>query len=182
MFSIFSMRRPNILPVGECNGGCRYCLLTSYQADMGVQRGVLRWFLSLYSPSYKVTFMPCETESPGEKTAASTPETKKQGRGKKAEATAEQDSLPVFGQASTSQPEGISEDVSSVPPAPASETPINDIEDSTPAEIASTPASITPSTNETPNQKGSKLPPPLPAGMTVATLKSRLDPKKRSKK
>ncbi|EJF65257.1 hypothetical protein DICSQDRAFT_159443 [Dichomitus squalens LYAD-421 SS1] len=38
MFAMFSLRRPDILPVG----------------DLGVQRGMLRWFISLHSPSHAV--------------------------------------------------------------------------------------------------------------------------------
>ncbi|KAF8629674.1 hypothetical protein AX17_005612 [Amanita inopinata Kibby_2008] len=38
MFSIFSLRRPDILPVG----------------DLGVQRGMLRWFLSRHSPQHSL--------------------------------------------------------------------------------------------------------------------------------
>ncbi|KAH9485409.1 Putative DNA-3-methyladenine glycosylase YfjP [Psilocybe cubensis] len=42
MFAIFSLRRPDILPVG----------------DLGVQRGVVRWFLSLHSPAHTYTLSP----------------------------------------------------------------------------------------------------------------------------
>jgi len=44
MFSIFSLRRPNILPVG----------------DLGVQKGLLRWILASHSPAdaKKVRFSP----------------------------------------------------------------------------------------------------------------------------
>ncbi|KAK2463288.1 hypothetical protein APHAL10511_004943 [Amanita phalloides] len=38
MFSIFSMRRPDILPLG----------------DLGVQRGLLKWYLSLHKPDYSL--------------------------------------------------------------------------------------------------------------------------------
>jgi DNA-3-methyladenine glycosylase II len=148
MFSIFSMRRPNILPV----------------ADMGVQRGVVRWFLSLHSPSYKIRISSKECESQEDKKADTeiTPKTKAKGRGKKPNAKAEEDALPVL---------------SSVPPGPAS----GSMADGALAEIASMPTSSAPSTNKI-FQKGSKLPTPLPDGMTVATLRSRLDPSKRGKK
>ncbi|GJJ06104.1 hypothetical protein Clacol_000293 [Clathrus columnatus] len=42
MFAIFSLRRPDILPVG----------------DLGVQRGMLRWFLALHSPNDPVNISP----------------------------------------------------------------------------------------------------------------------------
>jgi len=168
MFSIFSMRRPNILPI----------------ADLGVQRGVLRWFLSLHLPSYKVTLFPDEVKSPEDEKAgtALTPKTKAKGRGRKAKANVEEDSLPIFGEAS---PEGVAEDVSSVPPGPASASLIQDgnggAENYAPVDIAAMPT-FTPSINKTLNQQVSKPPPPLPAGLTVTNLKSRLDPKKRGKK
>jgi DNA-3-methyladenine glycosylase II len=187
MFSIFSMRRPNILPVGTCYKIMTIGIfLTSFAADMGVQRGVLRWFLSLHSPSYKITISPEKADSPEDRkvTTETTPKTKAKGKGKKAKAK-EVDALPVFDSALTGQPEGIAEDLSSVPPGPASRSIVEDVqddgEDGTLAEIASMPALFTPSINKT-LQKGSKLPTSLPDGMTVATLRSRLDPKKRGKK
>jgi DNA-3-methyladenine glycosylase II len=151
--------------------------LTSFAADLGVQRGVLRWFLSLHSSSYKITI------SPEKASTETTPKTKAKGRGKKAKAE-EEGTLPVFESELTGQPEGITEDLSSVPPGPASrsvEDGQDDGEDGTPAEIASMPVLFTPSINKT-LHKGSKLPTPLPDGMTVATLRSKLDPKKRGKK
>ncbi|KAH8990587.1 DNA glycosylase [Lactarius akahatsu] len=42
MFAIFSLRRPDILPVG----------------DLGVQRGLLRWVLSLHQPEYRIEVSP----------------------------------------------------------------------------------------------------------------------------
>lgn len=42
MFAIFSLRRPNILPVG----------------DLGIQRGMLRWFLSRHSSKHTFTLSP----------------------------------------------------------------------------------------------------------------------------
>jgi DNA-3-methyladenine glycosylase II len=42
MFAIFSLRRPDVLPVG----------------DLGVQRGMLRWFLALHSSAHPFTLSP----------------------------------------------------------------------------------------------------------------------------
>lgn len=139
---------------------------------MGVQRGVLRWFLSLHSPSYKIKISSKEYESQEDKKADTeiTPETKVKGRGKKANVKAKEDALPVL---------------SSVPPGPASGSIVEDIQDSGAdgvlAEIASMPTPSAPSTNKI-SRKGSELPAPLPDGMTVATLRNRLDPNKRGKK
>lgn len=152
---------------------------------MGVQRGVLRWFLSLHSPSYKITIDPEKVDSPAEKNGdtEATPKTKRREKGKKAKAG--EDALPVFDPASISQPEAGAEDLSSVPPGPSSGSMVengqDDGGDSAPAEIASMPVPFTPSINKT-LQKESKRPPPLPDGITITTLKSRLDPKKRGKK
>ncbi|KAG8906159.1 hypothetical protein FRB99_007473 [Tulasnella sp. 403] len=57
MFSIFSLRRPNILPVG----------------DLGVQRGLLRWVLASHSPEYakKVTIAPARLPGNEEQGAVS---------------------------------------------------------------------------------------------------------------
>jgi DNA-3-methyladenine glycosylase II len=176
MFSIFSMRRPNILPVGECGEVC-----VSYStfihvvplADLGVQRGVLRWFLSLHSPTYKVNVSPNKVKSPEEK--------KTEAKAKKGKAKADEDALPVFGE-TTGQPDDAVDDVSSVPPGPVSASPLNGSGNTEETELASMPAPFTPSINKTLNtvKKGFN-PPPLPDGLNAAILKSRLDPKKKVK-
>ncbi|TFK20967.1 DNA glycosylase, partial [Coprinopsis marcescibilis] len=48
MFAIFSLRRPDILPVG----------------DLGVQRGLARWYLSLYSASHSYSISPEKVLTP----------------------------------------------------------------------------------------------------------------------
>ena len=49
MFSIFSMRRPDILPEGIYMASVWLSSLTFSTGDLGVQRGLLRWCLSLHS-------------------------------------------------------------------------------------------------------------------------------------
>ncbi|KAJ7462303.1 DNA glycosylase [Mycena galericulata] len=71
MFAIFSLRRPDILPVG----------------DLGVQRGVIRWVLAQHS-SYAFTVSP-------EKDKAASPAKTKSKKSKE-----DDDTLPVFGQSS----------------------------------------------------------------------------------
>ncbi|KAF8798732.1 DNA glycosylase [Phlegmacium glaucopus] len=55
MFAIFSLRRPDILPVG----------------DLGVQRGLLRWFLHLHSPSHTFSISPQKVGGSSSKKAKS---------------------------------------------------------------------------------------------------------------
>ncbi|KAJ7647339.1 DNA glycosylase [Roridomyces roridus] len=98
MFAIFSLRRPDILPVG----------------DLGVQRGLVRWVLSQHSSTYSYTISP-------EKDKAASPEKKK---GKKSKAKEDEDTLPVFGQAEESpQTPPAAEDASAVVPLPPTFTP-----------------------------------------------------------
>ncbi|KAH6913830.1 DNA glycosylase [Coprinopsis sp. MPI-PUGE-AT-0042] len=67
MFAIFSLHRPDILPVG----------------DLGVQRGMARWFLALHSPAHPYMISP-------EKVDTSTPRLRQKKNG-------EDDALPVVG-------------------------------------------------------------------------------------
>ncbi|TFY63150.1 hypothetical protein EVJ58_g3421 [Rhodofomes roseus] len=98
MFAMFSLRRPDILPVG----------------DLGVQRGVLRWFLSLHAPTtHPLTISPEKLPKPEEEAE------KNQSNG---------DVLPVLGEGaagSQSQTRALTPDLSSIPPAPSAlpETP-----------------------------------------------------------
>ncbi|KZT10642.1 DNA glycosylase [Laetiporus sulphureus 93-53] len=169
MFAIFSLRRPDILPVG----------------DLGVQRGVLRWFLSLHAPStLALTISPAklpknpEEEEPNESV----------------------DALVVNGDASTSNDlRHTTPDISAVPPAPTA-LPVTPVKKNNgkgknrgPAdadEVDSVlPAPFTPSINRVLNMNaygngaaGAAAPPsPLPDGLTPAIMKSRLDGKKKIK-
>ncbi|KAH9083434.1 DNA glycosylase [Lactarius deliciosus] len=64
MFAIFSLRRPDILPVG----------------DLGVQRGLLRWVLSLHQPEYRIGVSPKKlsdsSEDPPKAEGSSKPKSK----------------------------------------------------------------------------------------------------------
>lgn len=175
------MRRPDILPVGEYREAhCLPLTQTILQADLGVQRGVLRWFLSLYSPTYSVTVSPNKTEKKKIEAEATYESI---GKGK---VKVDGDALPTFGPASGTHPEGAA-DTSSIPPGPV---PISMLKGSgateedvgMQAEHPSMPIPFTPSINKTLNavKKGSNLP-PLPEGLTVSILKSRLDRKKKVK-
>ncbi|KAJ7188268.1 DNA glycosylase [Mycena filopes] len=137
MFAIFSLRRPDILPVG----------------DLGVQRGLVRWILSQHAPAYSFT------PSPSKDKAAS-PTKKKE---KKAKAD-DDDALPVFGQSS----DATEENPQTPPPDGSAMIPL--------------PPTFTPSIKRTlvkaAQDDGLQ---PLPEGLTVAELKSRLDGKKKVK-
>jgi DNA-3-methyladenine glycosylase II len=163
MFAIFSLRRPDILPCGKS-----YFIHSSLRTDvttgdLGVQRGLLRWFLSLHSPSHSFSLSPEKIDQPAKDHSASQNQSQSQDK----------DALPSFGSQNNSrQPEGpaTSADVSSVPPAVDDEL-----------QLLAMPTPFTPSINRTLNKVGkkkTKTPLPLPDGLTVVTMKSRLDGKK----
>ncbi|GLB37107.1 putative DNA glycosylase [Lyophyllum shimeji] len=155
MFAIFSLRRPDILPVG----------------DLGVQRGLVIWFLSLHSPKHKWGFTPKKVPGSSSK--------KKEMSRLAAPASGDKDELPSFGSTSkVPEPDadGPSPDTSSVPPT----TALEDAGD----EIPSMPPAFTPSIKKTlykPGEEEGFIAPPLPAGLTVEVLRSRLDGKKKIK-
>lgn len=132
MFAIFSLRRPDILPVG----------------DLGVQRGLVRWALGSFSIS-------------PEKDKVASPTKKKTKKSKD-----EDDTLPVFGQASESEQ------------PPRTPPPVEEGSSMVPL-----PPTFTPSIKRTLAKpaRADSLAPPLPEGLTVAELKSRLDGKKKVK-
>ncbi|KAH7914124.1 DNA glycosylase [Hygrophoropsis aurantiaca] len=158
MFAMFSLRRPNILPVG----------------DLGVQRGILRWFLSLHSPAHSFTLSP-EKLSGNDAEAAAI----------KAKAKADEDVLPVLGKEGNEIQEDDAtiagpSDISSVPPAPVSATPFKN--EAVPASLPSLPPLFTPSINKTLHADNASAPlEPLPEGLSVAILKNRLNSKNKVK-
>ncbi|KAI0051911.1 DNA glycosylase [Auriscalpium vulgare] len=139
MFAIFSLRRPDILPAG----------------DLGVQRGMLRWFLSLHHPPFKVDISPQklpkdpneEPAMPGTGTPASKTKAKAKVNGKSVKAEDDLESGV-----------GVTPSILGLP---------------------SMPPLLTPSINSALEPKGEV--PPLPEGLTVSVLKGRLDPKKKVK-
>jgi len=142
MFAIFSLRRPNILPVG----------------DLGVQRGVCRWFLSLYAPEIQAVVSP-------KKKALAAPVSKKKNKGM----------IPDVGSASEMQ----------VPRTPKRGSPSgqqNEPGSLTPLAMSSgaveIPPAFTPSIAKTLNREASQPLPLLPDGLTATILKSRLAGKK----
>jgi DNA-3-methyladenine glycosylase II len=131
---------------------------------------MLRWFLSLHSPTYNYTLSP-------EKVALAKAEKEKRrvesGSGFESDSDNEDngDVLPVF------DVNGKPEDMSSVPPAPAAQT------DTTESQ-GPLPPTFTPSIKKTLNKaklEDDLKPPPLPSGLSASILKSRLDTKKKIK-
>ncbi|KAK0226069.1 DNA glycosylase [Armillaria fumosa] len=151
MFAIFSLRRPNILPVG----------------DLGVQRGVIRWFLSLHSPTYNYTLSDKKNESKPSK-----PKKKKKTQSEEEEG---EDNDKTTSVADIERP--LTPDVSSAPPGGLPSTPKTD------TGAPALPPAFTPSINRTLHkvQNTSFVPEPLPEGLTTAALKARLDGKKKIK-
>ncbi|KAK0461119.1 DNA glycosylase [Desarmillaria tabescens] len=148
MFAIFSLRRPNILPVG----------------DLGVQRGVIRWFLSLHSSTYNYAIS-------DKKDAGSSSKAKKKKNSKTEEENDKTTSV-------TDIERPLTPDVSSAPPGGLPSTPKK-----TDTETPALPPAFTPSINRTLHkvQDTSFVPEPLPEGLAVTALKARLDGKKKIK-
>ncbi|KIK01450.1 hypothetical protein K443DRAFT_678456 [Laccaria amethystina LaAM-08-1] len=145
MFAIFSLRRPDILPVG----------------DLGVQRGLVRWFLSLHSPTHLFALSPEKVSSQGKSTEANL---------NLAASESDDALLEVVDAAYNSK---AVEDV-----ATGAKTPISKDED---VDLPSVPPPFTPSIHKTLNRSAIMEPVPLPEGITVAMLKSRLEGKKKIK-
>jgi len=122
MFAIFSLRRPDILPVG----------------DLGIQRGLVRWFLQLHSPSHTFALSPKKLAGSASKNKPKTP-------------TAS-DELPTVNDETGTSLTGAESTNLVVPPT------------FTPLDKQATSPSIQPI--------------PLPSGIDVPLLKSRLSGKK----
>lgn len=226
MFAIFSLRRPDILPVGMYHSNM--CLKQSsvsqfgFAGDLGVQRGLLRWILSLHQPDYRIQLSPKKLPDPTEdprkakeksklkpKSAKSGP--KSDGVSAPTEINSDQevdpgaDELPSLSGSHIDASSGrrleraptqlVQEDASSVLPAVSSKsrtdalgTPLR--RDKNPAAPLATPSAfglpsmpppLTPSVTQVLSRAPDVTPPPLPAGLTVASLRSRLDGKKKIK-
>lgn len=188
MFAMFSLRRPDILPVGK-SSRCmmKFRILTLVyidSGDLGVQKGMLRWFVSLHSPSTHPVSLRKDKLSKEDETQATVAGNSMglpmgaEGEGAAAmprAATPDASSILPAPDASvepTTAPNGKGKkQADDVPPAGGSENPL--------------PAPFTPSIAQTLNMKttttedgGKYTPPPLPEGLTVAVMKNRLSGKK----
>ncbi|KAI9068248.1 DNA glycosylase [Trametes sanguinea] len=167
MFAIFSLRRPDILPVG----------------DLGVQRGLLRWFISLHPPSHPVSLRKDKLtdQDKGEPITISLSPSKVAN-------SQEDESVDTMQRVAT--PDASS--VLPTPDAPLAPKSVAKGKEKAVAEglpaapaLSALPDPFTPSINKTLNmtatltgEDGDYVPPPLPDGLTVAQMKSRLSGKK----
>ncbi|KAH8119591.1 DNA glycosylase [Phellopilus nigrolimitatus] len=169
MFAIFSLRRPDILPVG----------------DLGVQRGIVRWFLSLHSPKHTYSIAPNKLP----KGPADTEENKGAADALPAQSTSSVDArMDVDNGLEVALPaRALTPDASTFPPAPVTPVRKNGTRgsgtDADDVDIPAPPPAFTPSINRTLNKvlPTKYHPPPLPEGMTISDLQSRLEGKKKVK-
>lgn len=155
MFAIFSLRRPNILPVG----------------DLGVQRGVARWVLALHSEKDPVSISP-QKLSEQDKDAQAKSSAKITATKTKAPAK-DKDALPDVS-AMLASPESSILPVDGTDGVPAT---AEDEDEST----GPLPPAFTPSVNKVLARLDEGPPPPLPAGLSVTELRARLTGKKKIK-
>lgn len=181
MFAMFSLRRPDILPVGK-SSRCmmKFRILTLVyidSGDLGVQKGMLRWFVSLHSPStHPVSLRKDKLSKEDETSAVAGTSLGAEGEG-----------------GSVTMPRAATPDASSILPAPdVSVEPVPAPKGKGKKKAADDggsenplPAPFTPSIAQTLNMKtmttedGEKYtPPPLPQGLTVVVMKNRLSGKK----
>ena len=153
MFAIFSLRRPNILPVGKQSLLIQQNHLGSptrffVSGDLGVQRGLCRWHLSLHSDEHPITVSPEKKKTPAK--------SKLTKKGKKAVLKA--DDGAGDGDDSDVGARGSGDPAGAVP---------------------NIPPPFTPSVTKILKTKPLLQPPPaLPDGLSAAILKSRLSGKK----
>ncbi|KAG2015538.1 hypothetical protein CC2G_008802 [Coprinopsis cinerea AmutBmut pab1-1] len=168
MFAIFSLRRPDILPVGRLSTplalgfGASFPLISlACSGDLGVQRGLARWFLSLHSPAHTYTLSP-------EKVDASTSFQRRKTN--HASNDVEDDALPTVASSANKLEGGEAAAIGGVN---------RDGDTMTSDTSASTllPPPFTPSIQKTLSKAPEKAV-PLPTGITISLLKSRLDGKK----
>ena len=156
MFAIFFLRRPNILPVG----------------DLGVQRGLLRWFISQHTnPQGEVKL-----------TKAKQVETKE-------EKLEEESQLPPLDTVKDNPSQGVPQTPKKRGGGVTFETPQKVQIESNVVEPRAEggasdrlPVPFTPSISRVLQPTPSEWkPPPLPSGLSVSMMKSRLDGKKKIK-
>lgn len=176
MFAIFSLRRPDILPVGThipkfAKISVIYDSVIFYViGDLGVQRGMARWFLSLHSPKHTYAISPKKLPKPQTDTK-----------------DVEMKDEAVILSLSSQLPRASTPDASSVPPAPLPSSPKTPVKKKASSGADDThsgpPPAFTPSIKRTLGKEmpeGYK-PPPLPEGLNITELQTRLNGKKKIK-
>ena len=156
MFAMFSLRRPNILPVG----------------DLGVQRGILRWFISQHTNPQDEVKLNKEKQV----------ETKE-------EKLEEESQLPPLDAVEDNSPQGVPQTPKRRGAGATTETSQKvqfgpnvvdpGAEGGAPDRL---PVPFTPSISRVLQPSRSEWkPPPLPSGLSIGVMKSRLDRKKKIK-
>ncbi|KAL1713810.1 DNA glycosylase [Schizophyllum commune] len=165
MFAMFSLRRPNILPVG----------------DLGVQRGLARWVLALHSEKDPVAISPqklSDQDREAQASAAKTASVKRDASVKRGAKTKAKNKDAVPDVASMLAPQESSVLPTELEGGPDGVPATADDEDSD----GPLPPPFTPSVNKV-LARGAEdgPPPPLPAGLSVTELRTRLTGKKKIK-
>ncbi|KAG2132442.1 DNA glycosylase [Suillus bovinus] len=150
MFAIFSLRRPNILPVG----------------DLGIQRGMLRWFLSRHSSKHTFTISP-------HKLSGGEPDNDKT----KVESTGAMGPPPTTPAPKTTPGSQLTGDVEADNGVLSTSSELQTQVSASINSIPGLPEPFTPSIDKT-LEADAMNPEPLPEGLSVANLKSRLEGKK----
>ena len=159
MFAMFSLRRPNILPVG----------------DLGVQRGLARWVLALHSEKDPVAISPQKLSDQDREAQASAK-------------SAETASVKRSANTKAKDKDAVPDVASMLAPQESSVLPVEGGPDGVPANAdeedsdGPLPPAFTPSVNKV-LARGAEdgPPPPLPAGLSVTELRTRLTGKKKIK-
>ncbi|KAI0277432.1 hypothetical protein BGY98DRAFT_1079430 [Russula aff. rugulosa BPL654] len=203
MFAIFSLRRPDILPVG----------------DLGVQRGLLRWELSLHQPEYRIEDSRKAKDKSESNLKPKPAKSRKNAKAKGGVSTSneivdsdqeveeEADELPSLNGLPDASAGSSTRRLDQAPmPPPQDATSALPSVSTTKSDVLGTPlrrdkdrnaaAALTPGAFGLPSMPppltpsvtrvlapapDAPPPPPLPAGLTVASLRSRLDSKKKIK-
>jgi len=185
MFAIFSLKRPDILPVG----------------DLGVQRGLLRWVLSLHQPEFRIDVSPKKlpdstvgsrkAKGSGKATPAKSKKLAKNAPNSaeiKAEIDSDQEGEPAADELPT-----LNGRLRRVPTPPPIKSLIKSegVSSSFPAGTTTPgplgiplvpPPPLTPSVTQVLSRApDAPPPPPLPAGLTVDSLSKRLNGKNKVK-
>ncbi|KAG8979567.1 hypothetical protein FRB90_008062 [Tulasnella sp. 427] len=157
MFSIFSLRRPNILPCG----------------DLGVQKGILRWVLASHSPKDAAHLKIAPERLPGNS------EEDEEGVGAPSNDSSGLET-PVASPVKEANPDEDADGTSILPtPKAAANPPVTPKKQRAKA-AAVPPTPFTPSVFTGPAE-APVTPIPLPDGLTVSALKARLAGKKTKK-
>ncbi|KAI5889661.1 DNA glycosylase [Schizophyllum commune H4-8] len=166
MFAMFSLRRPNILPVG----------------DLGVQRGLARWVLALHSEKDPVAISP-QKLSDQDREAHAQASAAKEDQSSAKRASSKRGATPK-----AKDKDAVPDVASMLAPQESSVLPVEGDLDGVAANVEDEdsdgplPPPFTPSVNKV-LARGAEdgPPPPLPAGLSVTELRTRLTGKKKIK-